>query len=228
MFFCSDSQRWGIPVEPKFAIFGQEQSLCARIILALVAPLLLFRILCSDAAATPVPRELYGKSVTRSSTGIQVFADETTGRNINLNWERTDSFYFSYEGRIFSRYNNRNAFGSMTFEQVGRGPNGVQRPISATGAALKAIGIPLGHFQDIHFEGRTLVGIQKWGTNGAIRITIEFDKSFTSCIYRGKTGTDDGQQVRRIGWSGHVERVISNTVTSRSDCVIRDGNVFEK
>jgi hypothetical protein len=80
-----------------------------------------------------------------------------------MNWERNDSFYFSSQGRIFARFNNRTTFGSATYEQVGRDAQKAQRPISATGVALKGTGTTLSHFQDIHFEGRTVVAIQKWG-----------------------------------------------------------------
>ena len=82
-------------------------------------------------------------------------------------------------------------------------------------------------YQDIHFEGQTLIAIQRVGENGADRIAIEFDQNFATCAPRGVLrGTDNGRPVRIIGWDGRVLRRISGQSTSRPSCVVRDGNTF--
>jgi hypothetical protein len=67
-------------------------------------------------AATSVPHQLYGKSVTIYRSGQLVFDDEKTGKLITSYSRFTDDFYFSVMGRIFVRSLYRNQFGSSSFE----------------------------------------------------------------------------------------------------------------
>ncbi len=184
----------------------------------------------AEAASTAVPPQLYGKSVTHTLTGIETFVNEATNKVVTNNWERTDSLYFSSEGRVFARFAYRNQWGSYTCEQVGA--SNAIGATSATGGAARMTSVHGGNgtgacrFQDIHFEGHSLVAIQKRGNNSAIQTTVDFDDTFHSCAFRLRAGTDDGKAFNRIGWSGQVQRVTSNRVTSNSGCMIRDGNIF--
>jgi hypothetical protein len=182
----------------------------------------------AEGATPPVPHQLYGKSVTISRVGEEVFEDEITGKATTLHMQITDDFYFSSLGRIFARRLTRNQFGSRTFEQLGSDPSKVQRATHATGRGQSSLGTGLGTFQDLHFEGRTLIGIWSQGENGAIKLAIEFDQNLGTCTAKMSRGTDNGKSMRRIGWSGHVERVITPVHwTSQPTCVVRDGNIFE-
>jgi hypothetical protein len=183
-------------------------------------------LLCFQAqgAATSVPHQLYGKSVTISESGRLVYEDETTGQIKTLPFENTISFYFSSLGRIFARRLARLSRSSRTYEQIGSDPNKVQRATSATGSGQRPFGT-FSTFQDLHFEGRTLVAINSTGENGARRLAVEFDQSFSACTVSGSRGTDNGKPERKIGWSGSVQRVISRQQTY--SCGLRDGNIFE-
>jgi hypothetical protein len=179
------------------------------------------------AAATSLPHQLYGKSVTISRAIEDVYQDETTGKMITFHAQLTDNFYFSSQGRIFARRLNRNQFGSRTFEQVGSDPNKGQRATDAAGRGQSPSGTGVATFQDLHFEGRTLVAIYKLGENGANRLAIEFDQNFGACSVSLLHGTDNGKPRRQISWTGHVLRNITAHRTSEPSCVVRDGNIFE-
>jgi hypothetical protein len=155
----------------------------------------------------------------------QTFLNETTSNFVNLYGEQTNTFYFSSLGRIFARHYGRNPAGSRTYEQVGSDPNQTQRPTLAIGAGQRPAGTGAGSFQDIHFEGRTLVANQKVGENGIRRTTIEFDQNFGSCTWTTVLRSNNGKQIRRIGWGGNVE-VVSDETVSKLVCVIQDGNAF--
>jgi hypothetical protein len=197
----------------------------ARILL-LISFSLCFFSFEADAAATSVPHQLYGKSVTISRAGQQVIEDETAGKIKTVYHQMTDDFYISSQGRIFARRFHRTQFDSHTFEQIGSDPNKVQRPIHATGGGQRPLGTGVSTFQDFHFEGRTLIAIYVVGENAARKLAIEFDQNFGACTVRESHGTDDGKPVRRITY-GHAIRVISGQATSKPSCVVRDGNIFE-
>jgi hypothetical protein len=200
---------------------------CVRIILSLISFLLFFLGVQAGGAAPQMPHQLYGKSVTISRVTQLVSEDEATGRIRTVPLEITDSFYFSSLGRIFARVLKRVPHGSRTFEQVGSDPNKVQRATSATGSGQTPFGTGGSTFQDLHFEGRTLIAVYRVGENGAARLTIEFDQSFGTCTVSVVYGSDNGQPRRRIDWTGRVRRAISSNPTSQPTCVVKDGNIFE-
>jgi hypothetical protein len=198
-----------------------------RIVFVLTSFLLLLLGLESEAAATPVPRQLYGKSVTIRTTRTEVWGDDTIGKNYTWNIIGTTIFYFSIEGRIFARISWHYPDGSRTYEQVGLDPAFKSgRPVLATGAG-RLPGYKMGTFQDFRFEGRAFITTKMIGENSAARQTIEFDQNFASCTFTGVGGTDDGKPVRRTGWNGHVQRRISGQITDRR-CTIQDGNAFQQ
>jgi hypothetical protein len=196
-------------------------------ILPLISFSLCFFSFEADAVATPVPHQLYGKSVTISRSVRLVSQDETSGRINTVPLEITDSFYFSSLGRIFTRVLKRTPRGSRTFEQVGSDPNKVQRATSATGSGQTPFGTGGGTFQDLHFEGRTLIAIYRVGENGAARLKIDFDQNFGTCTVSVVYGTDNGQPRREIDWFGRVRRPVRQTMHSQPSCVVMDGNIFE-
>jgi hypothetical protein len=211
-------------MRPQIRSVGRPKSHGARIVYMLTSSLVLFLGFQVEGAATPVPRELYGKSVSISVNIHQTFLNETTGRFINLYGEQAATFYFSSLGRIFARFTNRNPSGSLTSEQVGSDPNKINHPTVATGNAQRPGSTPT-TFQDIHFEGRTLVANQNVGENGTRRATVEFDQNFRSCTWTTDLRSHNGKPVRRIGWGGNVE-VVSGETVSNLVCMIRDGNAF--
>jgi hypothetical protein len=197
-----------------------------RIIFTLASFSLLLPCFQAQGAATSVPHQLYGKSVTTSRSWQQVYEDET-GQGKTMPFQSTDSFYFSSLGRIFTRHLIRVSRASRTYEQVGPDPNKVQHSTSATGGGQRPFGTGIGTFQDLHFEGRTLIAIARGGENTAIRLAIEFDQNFGTCTVSAVYGTDNGKPGRYISWTGGVRRVISRQLTSQPSCVVRDGNTFE-
>jgi len=205
-----------------------ETASCDARAIYMVVSLSLFFLVFEANAATSVPHQLRGKSVLMSATNQQTYLVEATGKFLTLHFETSFTFYFSSQGRIFVRRLVRDQFGdSRTYEQVGSDPNRVQRPTLATGTGKGSGGTGAESFQDIHFEGQTLIAIQRVGENGADRIAIEFDQNFATCAPRGVLrGTDNGRPVRIIGWDGRVLRRISGQSTSRPSCVVRDGNTF--
>jgi hypothetical protein len=199
----------------------------ARIIFMLTSFSLFFFGFETDGAATPVPRQLYGKSVSVSWTQTEALLNETAGRFFNWRAEMTSTFYFSSVGRIFARRSTSSSYGSRTFEQVGSEPHRDQRPILATGSGQGSAGTSAGTFRDLHFEGRTLIAIQRVGENGARRTAIEFDQNFGSCTSTVVFGSDNGKPIRRTGWKGESQ-VVSGETRSQPSCVIRDGNAFQQ
>jgi hypothetical protein len=199
----------------------------ARTILSFISFSLFFLGVQAGGAATQIPRQLYGKSVTVYRNSQIVFEDENTGKLITSYNQFTDDFYFSVTGRIFVRRLYRNQFGSSSFEQIGSDPKKVQRATRTTGNARSLLGTGVSTFQDLRFEGRILVAIFTVGENTARRLAIEFDQNFGICTPGLLVGTDNGKPERLIGWDGHVHRVISGKPTSKPSCVVRDGNIFE-
>ena len=181
----------------------------------------------AEGAATPVPRQLYGKSVSISWTFQQTLLKEIAGKSITLYGDTAVTFYFSPQDRIFARRSNRNQFGSRTYEQVGSDPRAIQHPKLAAGSGQGYAGTGAGSFQDLHFEGRALIAVQRTGENGALRRVIEFDQNFASCTWTTVWGRSNGKPVRQIGWRGDVEQIISSHATNHG-CVIRDGNALEQ
>jgi hypothetical protein len=196
----------------------------ARIILSLS---LFFFGVQAGSAASQVPRQLYGKSVTVSATVTDVWWNDTSGKNNTKNFSSTSIFYFSSQGRIFARHSVNNQFGSRTYEQVGSDPPKSARPVLATGSGLSFRGTSMSTFQDFHFEGRALIATARVGENAASRLTIEFDQNFGSCTSTSVRGSDDGKPIRRIAGNGDIERAISRQVKDRR-CTIQDGNAFQQ
>ena len=212
-------------MRPRIRNIEHTPSWNTGIIFTLASFSLFFLSFPTAGAAAPVPRQLYGKSVSVSWTQTEAQLNETTGRFVNSRSEITKTFYFSSVGRIFASHSVRSPYGSRTFEQVGSEPPKVQRPILATGSGQGSRGMSAGTFRDLHFEGRTFIAIQRIGENGARRTAIEFDQNFGSCTFTVVFGSDNGKPIRRIGWNGEALVIFSET-RSQSSCVIRDGNAF--
>jgi hypothetical protein len=213
-----------LPIRFDQIIEGYE---LARINLSLTSLSLFLLGFQAEGAATPVPRQLYGKSVAISSAGTDIWWNETTGKNNTNHTSLTAIFYFSSRGRIFARRSYRDQTGSRTWEQVGSDPTLKSGgPVLATGAGRLPGGAG-GSFQDLHFEGRALIGTMTAGENGAARMTIEFDHNFGSCTYTSVWGSDNGKPRRRTAWNGNIQRHISLQVTDRR-CTIQDGNAFQQ
>src|SRR5215813_4196057 len=85
---------WGIAMRQR--IHSEKHATRgARIIFMLTSFSPFFFGFEADGAATPVPRQLYGKSVSVSWTLTSAQLNETTGRFINSRSEVTKTFYFS-------------------------------------------------------------------------------------------------------------------------------------
>jgi hypothetical protein len=210
-----------------FAGAALEGYRVTRIIFALTSFLLFFLGFQSEGVATPVPHQLYGKSVTISSTGTDVWWNETTGKNVTIKRGVTVIFYFSSQGRIFARRSYHDQSGSRTYEQVGSDPTLRSRPVLATGQGQMTGDTGMSSFQDLHFDGRALIGTSKVGENGAGRMTIEFDQNFGSCTWTSVRGSDNGKPIRKFGAHREILRAISLQVTDRR-CTIQDGNAFQQ
>src|SRR5215510_5344683 len=121
-------------MRPRIRNIERSLSWNTCIIFTLASFSLFFLSFQTAGAATPVPRQLYEKSVSVSWTLTSATLNETTGRFVNSRTEMTKTFYFSSLGRIFASHSVRSPYGSRTFEQVGSEPHKVQRPILATGS----------------------------------------------------------------------------------------------
>jgi len=115
--------------------------------------------------------------------------------------------YVSEQGRFFSK-----------FDRKARGAGNRQHDQGVSGQGSAVL--------NWHFQGRTIVGDQKFNGAGARRIVVSFSDDFSSCtvqVIHGKEGQ------RPIRYSGLTSRrpieLVSIEVTGTS-CQVKKGNIF--
>jgi hypothetical protein len=116
--------------------------------------------------------------------------------------------YISEQGRFFSKF-------SRTAR--GRGNSLDRQGVSGEGP----------HVLNWHFQGRTVVGDQKFNGSGARRVVVSFGDSYSSCAVQVVHGKEGNKSIRYPGLTSlRPIELIRIEVTSTS-CQVRKGNIFE-
>jgi hypothetical protein len=153
-----------------------------------------------------------------------------TNKSVELNWRETRTDRILWSGKInsFSIQNRLTIYVSsqgQVFSELLRNGNVVRQAGSDK---------PQGNndqrtwkFNNWHFEGRALVGLQGFGPTGARRLGIEFDDSFRGCratIQSGRTGPAK-TTIATYMENGVQAEVLSETIEPPT-CAVREGNAF--
>jgi hypothetical protein len=174
------------------------------------------------ASGATVPRDLVGKSVVITWYTTRTFQFPSEGdQQIHItNTSYVMSFYFSTQGRIFARFNTIWARGNRSFDTVGSDPH---RSHDAPDSGATT-------FQDMRFEGRTLIGLQMSGANMIRRTEVNFNDDASSCTARLTYARNVRVPKNEINyhrdWNGAIQRTIESH-SSTPECSVKSGNVFE-
>lgn len=161
-----------------------------------------------DAAAAPVPRQLYNKTIVLKWSE-RIHEKTPDGRMLHTRLNHEGTIYISNAGRYFvrnKRTNDRGVGGtSKTFE------------ISPDRSLSPADG-------SIDFQDGKIVGIARVG-GFARRVTVSFDGAISSCavnVFYGNSGKP--APATTLDGGGTVE--ILAISASGAGCSLRDGNPF--
>lgn len=152
------------------------------------------------AYASPIPRQLFNKSVTVSWGESGLYKRESDGYTAGTAASFQVTAYISSAGRVFARLNSKS--GSL----------GGTRQLGPENTPAR-------------FEGNSLVGIRV-DRGIARRLAATFDSAYSSCsgsVTIGKIGPN----AQVSGFDGAVWRVISMQPGAVS-CSINDGNAFAR
>jgi hypothetical protein len=170
---------------------------------------------------------LIGLSV--ASTVFAATAAAAMNKTVEMNWRenRTDkmlwsgkvsqvgiqtklTIYISSKGQVFSEMNRSGNVSRQAGDNKPEGNNPLTWKI-----------------QNWHFEGRTLVALQKFGPTGARRISIEFDDNYRTCratIQSGRTASAK-TTIATYMHTGEQVEVLAEEIQPPT-CSVRDGNAF--
>jgi hypothetical protein len=173
------------------------------------------------------PVLLIGLSV--ALTAFAATAAPVTNKSVEMNWRenRTDkmlwsgkvsqlgiqtklTIYISSKGQVFSEMNRSGNVSRQVGDSKPEGNNPLTWKI-----------------QNWHFEGRKLVGLQKFGPTGARRISIDFDDNFRTCratIQSGRTGSAK-TTIATYMHTGEQVEVLAEEILPPT-CSVSDGNTF--
>jgi len=157
----------------------------------------------SPASAANVPQQLRGKSITLSWTDNRVEKILDRGDTVSGTQTNNVKLYVGDRGTVFSQFER----------SVGRGVT-EKKDVSGSAQTL--------HW---HAEGNTLVGDRLF-KSGAVRVSISFDGSFSTCSISVVHGKQGGAPIRYTNLAGtHHNELVSINVVSTS-CTVSSGNVF--
>ena len=153
-----------------------------------------------------------------------------TNKSVELNWRETRIDKILWSGKInsFSIQNKLTIYISskgQVFSELLRNGNVVRQAGSDK---------PQGNndqriwkFNDWHFEGQTLVGLQGFGPTGARRLSIQFDGGYGNCHASIQSGRTSGAKTTIATYmeSGVQAEVLSETIEPPT-CAVREGNFF--
>ena len=168
-------------------------------------------------------------SLSAASTTVAATPAQVMNKSVEMNWRetRTDkvlwsgkisqfaiqtklTLYISSNGRVFSDMNRSGNISRQVGDEKPKGNNTLTWKI-----------------KNWHFEGRTLVGLQGFGPNGARRIAIEFNESYRTCratIQSGRAATAKTTIATYMN-TGEKAEVLAEEIQPPT-CSVREGNVF--
>lgn len=175
---------------------------------------------------TPALVSLIGLSV--APTAFAATPAAVMNKSVEINWRenRTDkmlwsgkvsqlaiqtklTIYISDKGQVFSEMNRSGNVSRQVGDNKPEGNNPLTWKI-----------------QNWHFEGRTLVGLQKFGPTGARRISIQFDDNYRLCRATIQSGrTSSANTIATYMHTGEQVEVLAEEIQLPT-CSVRDGNVF--
>jgi hypothetical protein len=171
---------------------------------AIIFPVVALSCLGVEIAAA-APAQLFNKTIV-ISWARDLVEKRDDGKIVYVHRTDTRQIYVSSAGRLFVRSSAQ--------------ANGRQQTMDVEPDNNSTLEGP----RDGHFEGNQLI-VTRARYSGASRVTIDFDRQFTSCAMKFILGRENGAPVLVRGISGTIREIISNTVTS-SLCEIQDGNLF--
>jgi len=157
---------------------------------------------CAQAA----PQQLLTKTIEFSFTNHETLRDPD-GRTFNAQPSFHYIDYVSSAGRIFQRSSRSSGNLSRTRDKEPDQPR-----------------LGGGEVHTNRFEGNKLVIMNSYA-EGAVRMIISFDPSFSTCSVDVLLGKESGGTIKRRGLDGVMREILSSNITDKS-CTIRDGNPF--
>ena len=156
--------------------------------------------------ARAAPQQLLNKTIVFSFTNSETLR-EPDGRVISRQPSFSYTDYISSTGRIFQRSTRSAGRQSRTAEKEPDKPR-----------------LGGGEVHTNSFEGNKLV-IMNGYAEGAVRMVVSFDPTFSTCTVDVVLGKQGGGTIRRRGLDGVMREILSYNITNQS-CAIRDGNAF--
>lgn len=159
----------------------------------------------SFACADDIPSQLYDKTISASWTVKNVLRDDN-GRVISPTVVSKRLIYISSAGRAFMK---------AEFKSARRSSERKYAPGEST------VG---GTARDVAFEEGKLVALSAF-QQGAIRIAIAFDGSYSKCTVDIRYGRDGGANIRRRSIDGVMREIVESHVSGET-CSIGTGNLI--
>jgi hypothetical protein len=171
----------------------------------------------SEGAET-TPAQLRGKSVQLSWREIMTTQD-SNGPVFRGGDDAGLIIYISDLGRLFIR------------RQVHGDGQPETRSVDRVGSSDGRGGSGLHPFQNVHFEGMTLVAMRRTSAGSATRIEAAFDGAFSSCSLTVRHGGDVQGTPKTYSFVSPAGRGFGRKIlaveTSGAQCSIKAGNVFQ-
>jgi hypothetical protein len=157
---------------------------------------------CAQAA----PQQLLNKTIEFSFTNNETMREPGgTPFNAQPSFHYID--YVSSAGHIFQRSSRSAGRQSRTADKEPDKPR-----------------LAGGEVHTNRFEGNKLVIMNSYA-EGAVRIVVSFDPSFSTCSVDVLLGKESGGAIKRRGLNGVMHEILSYDIDNKS-CTIRDGNPF--
>src|SRR5215475_9103162 len=169
-------------------------------------PIAVLMLVSGLSCAQAAPQQLLNKTVVFSFTNNETLR-EPDGRVISRQPSFSYTDYISSTGRIFQRSSRSGGRQTRTADKEPDKPR-----------------LGGGEVHTNSFEGNKLV-IMNGYAEGAVRMVVSFDPTFSTCTVDVVLGKQSGGAVRRRGLDGVVREILTYNITNQS-CTIHDGNPF--
>lgn len=169
-------------------------------------PIGLLILVSGLSCARAAPQQLLNKTIVFSFTNNETLR-ASDGRIVNRQPSFSYTDYISSTGRIFQRSTRSAGRRSRSADKEPDKPR-----------------LGGGEIHTNRFEGNKLVIVNGYA-EGAVRMVVSFDPTFSTCTVDVVLGKQSGATIRRRGLDGVMREILSYNISNQS-CAIRDGNPF--
>jgi len=171
----------------------------------------LISLSAASTAFAATPAQVMNKSVEMSWRETRTDKILWSGKISQFAFQTKLTLYISSKGLVFSDMNRDGNLSRQVGDEQPKGNNSTRT----------------WKIMNWHFEGRTLVGLQGFGPQGARRIAIEFDEGYRSCRATIQSGRAAAGKTTIATYmrTGEQAEVLAEQIEPPT-CSVRDGNAF--